>query len=291
MSKTFSVPPIYQYNLDRKTMRYWDAEYSPGCSLEKFYHWAPKYQCKFCKSDLKGIESRGRHGTDDDDKWWDVDQGIGVCLECGWWHYSLETGTEINRYEDVAIGCILKGEDAKYWAPAPVVREYLSKHPEKIADHVDPIALEQVLRDVFSDYFDCEVKWTGRGADGGYDLYHVISDTTTIYQIKRRGLNLNKEGVVPIRELLGTMIVEGVHSGIFVSTAPQFSDSAKEAADAAKFQGYILELINYSKLIDVLQATLPQNKTPWRSLWLEDAKAYDNFASKIKYTYSNNRID
>lgn len=284
MSKPFLDPPLYQYNLELNKIMYEDEEDS-AFSLEEFYYLAPKYKCKFCKEELKAIEYRGKHGTDHDDKWWDVDQSVWACMQCGWWRYSLESGTDLIRSEDVAIGCILRAEDAKYWAPVPVLREFLAQHPSKLADHVDPIALEQVLRDVFSDYFDCEVRWTGRSADGGYDLYHVIDDTATIYQIKRRGLNVDREGVVPIRELLGTMIVEGVTSGVFVTTAQRFSAPAKAAARAAEFRGYVLKLIDYSTLLDVLRATLPKNKTPWRPLWEAGSKVYDNFSRTIVHTY------
>jgi len=238
--------------------------------------------CPFCQYKLCNLKYRELKGTDKEGTYLESRQEVYGCLKCGWWSYEYTRGSELTIITEFAIGCILRPEDAKLWAPVPIIREYLNKHPKYLKD-INPISLEQVLKDVFSDYFDCEVKWTGRGPDGGFDLYHVLTDSgATLYQIKRRGLKAKNEGVVPLRALVGAMLEEKVTTGIFVTTADEFTVPAKEYTSKIVERGFKIELIDYSKLMDVLKNTLPKNIAPWRHLWNEHSSIYSNYRQNIK---------
>lgn len=145
-------------------------------------------------------------------------------------------------------------------------KKYLQKHENGILN-LSPLQLERLLGDILSDFFDCELKWTGRGADGGFDLFGIINEQLTLIQVKRRTTQ-KAESVVPIRELLGAMVVNGASRGIFVSTAPKFSSNAHDEVVSRNLEelGLKIELINYTTLQDIIrQTTERKNEYPWSS--------------------------
>jgi len=71
------------------------------------------------------------------------------------------------------------------------------------------------------------------------------------------------EGVSTLRNLLGTLLIEGISQGIVVSTADHFTYQAYKAANKAESKGYLIKLIDRGKLDRMLSPFLPKN--PWKS--------------------------
>jgi hypothetical protein len=288
-SINFQKPPLYQHEMHLNGEAIWDIGSFSDCpppekikvdsglpGLEEIY-------CPFCRFNLETLKYREIKGMDYDDFYLEFRQEVRGCLHCGWWNYECLRATESAEIKEFAKGCILRPEDASIWAPVPIIREHLNNHPEYLKKDINPIVLEQLLRDVFSDYYNCEVKWTGRGPDGGFDLFHVLADTgAALYQIKRRGLSAKSESVIPLRSLVGAMIEKEVTTGIFVTTSDNFSNPAETYASNINERGYKLELIDYSILIDILKNTLPKVFAPWRNIWNEHSSIHKNYKQRIK---------
>ena len=196
---------------------------------------------------------------------------LNACLNCGWWFvlkaFGAISGCGVTRGGLSAImGVMLVSETTPLEQAIPVLKKYLQKHENGILN-LSPLQLERLLGDILSDFFDCELKWTGRGADGGFDLFGIINEQLTLIQVKRRTTQ-KAESVVPIRELLGAMVVNGASRGIFVSTAPKFSSNAHDEVVSRNLEelGLKIELINYTTLQDIIrQTTERKNEYPWSS--------------------------
>lgn len=287
MSKaSFKKPPLYQTAFEVGSLHHIDAESLARVidrQRREFFRWAPDSNCKFCRGELERLDSRMRQGITSDNYWIRARQSVRGCLDCGWWRYEFERSTEIQSIRSVAIGSVLRTDDTKFWAPVPVLRDFIAKNPDYLRTDIDPIVLEQLLRDVFSDYFDAEVRWTGRGKDGGFDLFHVLSNEPCLYQVKRRGPTSSAESVVPLRALLGTMVVRGAVDGIYVTTADRFTGPAQQEAEWARERGYNLQLLDYRALLDVLEATLPKNVRPYEPPWRQDSSFYEEIAGRVDF--------
>ena len=282
----FKEPPLYQTFIEEDGYVTYDgmerSSEEPDSSTKSIWTWMDVKKCPYCGSELCAIDSRALDGEDKDGTWWTFFTEIVACLMCGWWRYQYNSGTELTQITELAMGSILSVEDADFWAPVPAIREYLNKNPSYLRTGLSPVALEQVMRDVFSEYYSCEVCWTGSGPDGGFDLYHVLADgCSTLYQIKRRQMNNKSESVIPIRALLGALIIRNAVNGIYVTTADSFSKPAVIEAKMAGEQGYIIELIDYKRLLDILRSTSPRNHVPWRSLWEGACSVYSDLKSNF----------
>lgn len=271
MSKySFREPPLYQTYIENDSRMTFDMEFPAGewDNSKSIWMFMDACNCPFCGSKLVEINNRKLEGSDKDGIYLTFYARIEACLICGWWRYEYLNATELISIHELAIGSILSIEDADFWAPVPAIREYLRKYPKYLRIGLSPIALEQVLKDVFSEYYNCEVHWTGRGPDGGFDLYHVLADgCSTLYQIKHRETSEKSESVIPIRALLGTLIIQNAVSGIYITTAENFSKTAISEVKIANEYGYKIELIDYNRLIDILRATSSKIPIPWRNLW------------------------
>ncbi len=108
----------------------------------------------------------------------------------------------------------------------------------------------------------------GGPGDGGVDVILVQSSTPTLVQVKRRSKPEAIENVSTVRELLGTLLVQGKQSGIIVSTASRFSSQAVREAQVpvVRNMGYKLCLYNYDALFEVIRHTA-SNEQPWEGLW------------------------
>ena len=194
---------------------------------------------------------------------------LNACLTCGWWfvlkHFSAMSGCGVTRGSlSATIGIMLSSDLRPIEQAMPVLKKYLQKHADRVCD-LSPTQLEVLLRDILSEFFVCELKWTGRGADGGCDLFGIINEQLTIIQVKRR-TTPKAESVIAIRELLGTMVVNGASRGIFVSTAPKFSACAQDEIDSPNVAalGFKLELVNYDTLKDIIRnTTKKRDDYPW----------------------------
>ena len=150
--------------------------------------------------------------------------------------------------------------------PIAALRETLTKSPSLLHE-IHPIKCEELVGAVLRDHMDCEVKHVGRTGDGGIDLILISGSTQFVVQVKRRVDPQSTEGIVPIRELIGAMILGEHKNGIFVSTSKTFSKAAKLAASVvpAKTKNIEkLELIDCRTFVELLHLTGPQITQPWQ---------------------------
>jgi hypothetical protein len=193
---------------------------------------------------------------------------IGECGSCGWWFCESGNVTHadgvfafLNYYE----GVLRKFSVDDYEVPLDLLRSHLSRSFADIR-LIHPRKFEELCRDIFREHFHCDVRLTGYSNDGGIDLYVVESNSPFVVQLKRRS-NIKNEGVSAIREFLGTLVLNGVTKGLFVTTAPGYTAAAKEAAanPHLKGLGLKLELADYSTLEGMF---IPRNadSKPWKQI-------------------------
>ena len=129
----------------------------------------------------------------------------------------------------------------------------------------NPTRFEKFVADVFrANYTNAEVLHVGKPYDGGIDVLLIDTEKEQwLIQTKRRKSQNQSEGVDTIRNVLGTMVVKGIHKGIVVSTAKQFSPYAiQEVVEAKEGSSRMtVELVDKGILNKMLDPILPDR--PW----------------------------
>ena len=139
---------------------------------------------------------------------------------------------------------------------------YIRRHPNFLHS-CDPKGFEKFVADVFrANYTNAEVLHVGKPSDGGIDVLLIEArGEQWLIQVKRRGSQKSSEGVSTIRELLGAMFVEGVRTGIVVSTVERFSPDAQGIVAKAKKRGMTVHLVDKGIFNKMLDPVLPDR--PW----------------------------
>lgn len=193
--------------------------------------------------------------------------GLEVCPRCACW-----------RFWSANYQCM---DEPLYVVAASVAAQFNPELPDGCAAELaqalrqsphrwhetTPTGLERFVANIFrANYGPCEVMHMGGTGDGGIDVLFIRGDGIRVpIQVKRRASPLKHESVSTIRELLGTMTIEGVRTGIVVSTATGFTAPAVDAAAAARKQGYVVELVNRSILDEMVGPLVPHR--PWQNLF------------------------
>lgn len=231
-------------------------------------------RCRYCgiemQSPLNEIEDGGGG--------YDHVHRVHQCHQCSWWweeeyeEIYIGEGDRLSK-ERKRFGILNRYDVGSIELPINTLRNYLSKHTGILYD-IHPTKLEQLVGSVFRDHYECEVRHLGRTGDGGVDLLLIQGERQTVVQVKRRSKKNVTEGVAPIRELIGAMILQGKKDGMFVTTAKSFSMPAKSAASQAPTKTADInkiELINCGKLVDILDLTMPKITAPWENRrWNEE---------------------
>ena len=163
------------------------------------------------------------------------------------------------------------------WAYVSKLREFDGNLPEgcndELALHIrsnpelihsfNPTRFEKFVADVFrANYTHAEVLHVGKPSDGGIDVLLIeTGNEQWLIQVKRRGSQKCSEGVSTIRDILGAMVVEGVRTGIVVSTVDRFSQNAQQTVAKAKKRGMTVQLVNKDSFNRMLDPVLPDR--PW----------------------------
>ena len=109
-----------------------------------------------------------------------------------------------------------------------------------------------------ANYKNAEVTHVGQPCDGGKDVILIeAGGDSWLISVKRRQSLSAIEGVETIRNLLGTMVIEGARKGIVVSSADHFSYWAYDAIGRAAEQGFVLDVVDRGKLNRMMSALLP----------------------------------
>ena len=139
---------------------------------------------------------------------------------------------------------------------------YIRRHPNFLHS-CDPKGFEKFVADVFrANYTNAEVLHVGKPGDGGIDVLLIEArGEQWLIQVKRRESQKRSEGVSTIRDILGAMVVKGVHIGIVVSTVERFSSQAEQAVAKAKKRGMTVHLVDQGIFNKMLDPILPDR--PW----------------------------
>jgi hypothetical protein len=238
------------------------------CRREAFGEWYYLDECPHCQTKVL-------HSTEPSHLEGDVLQAVqvGLCRNCGWWEMDeevrviQEAGSAHYVAPSVHRRALLRQYDVSGSdIPIGSLRDYLTRHPQ-VLPAISPYALEKLVAEVFGETMDCEAIHVGGPNDGGIDIVLVQGDRRYVVQTKRRSRNA-AESVAGIREFLGAMVLAGEMRGIFVTTAPRFSDSASATAELAARRGAVeyIDLVAPKKLIEVCNLAATSADRQWEKV-------------------------
>ncbi len=141
--------------------------------------------------------------------------------------------------------------------------QHLKRHPD--AWHsLSPKRMELLVADIFrANHRAAEAMHVGSPNDGGVDVIFIDSDEARwLVQVKSHVRSDPSEGVGTVRNLLGTILLDGTLNGIVVTNADHFTYRAFEAASRASERGYRIRLVDKGKLNRMLDPMLPYGQ--WR---------------------------
>ncbi|HAV1353703.1 restriction endonuclease [Vibrio parahaemolyticus] len=181
------------------------------------------------------------------------------CNNCGWWFMYEETfdsscGSRPDNAHRVvrATGAALKSFDGKFNSTTQslLIKE-IEQHIKGTGKSHHWAALEDTASGILNDFgFDTWV--TARSKDGGVDIIVGDGEEKEIYvQVKH---TKNKVGVNTIRELVGTMAMNGKDHSLLV-TSSDFSRGVKKEQKIAQNQGFVVELVNGESILSALKLT------------------------------------
>jgi hypothetical protein len=238
------------------------------CRWNAFGEWFHLNTCPLCRIPLE-------HSIEPSHLTGDILREVSVrcCLNCGWWDMEevakviQEKGSPDYVAPSVHRRSLLRQFDVSGSdIPIASLRNYLTRHPETLSN-ISPRALEKLVGDVFGETMNCEAIHVGGPNDGGIDVVLVQGARRYVIQTKRRSGNA-AESVNGIREFVGAMLLAGEMKGIFVTTAPKFSESAKATASLARRRGIVdyIELVAPKKLLDVCKLASVNAQEQWEKV-------------------------
>lgn len=228
--------------------------------------------CPFCRAQMARSEDEL---ADDPDEmpYFSAQTSLEICHACRHWEFlefRSETYDVRTLLYDAYTISLTFSKTREFDTKAPEgslaeIAQWFHRHP-KLYNCVNPTYLEKLVARIFTDCGEyCEVLHVGRPDDGGVDVVLIESDNSNwLVQVKRREHAASVESVSTIRNLLGTLVLEGSSRGIVVSTADHFSFRAESAAKRAASSGFTVRLVNRSALDHLLARALPD--APWANV-------------------------
>lgn len=242
------------------------SEYLDKCRiypLEKIDH------CPFCS--CKTISREFKDVSDNEDESWYYDRNYvwSYCCRCAFFTFEGFEGG--NKCMDSGLTSLVSSVNKKFDGNFPGVcstelSQALRRNHNRWHE-LNPKRLESLVADIFrANYDHSEVIHIGKPCDGEIDVVFVESNGKKwLIQVKRRENPAKSEPVSTLRELLGTLVVEGEQSGIVVTTSDAFSYYARAGSDQAKSQGYEVELLDKGVLDRMVGKLLPD--MPWETMF------------------------
>ncbi len=181
------------------------------------------------------------------------------CPKCGWWRLEHHQRLGLmDPFSRTYYRGILKKFDIKSdRIPIELLRDYLNTRYDDI-HLISPSQFEHIVRDVFSDFYQCEVKYfKGKtySRDGGIDLIMLQTEKgPKAIQVKRRSYSEKGEPVNIIREFLGAIFLQNYKCGIFVTTG-HFTKYSERTAITASEKGVKIELVDVRGFKEILNET------------------------------------
>lgn len=193
-----------------------------------------------------------------------------ACPVCGWWVSSLLTGRSPYRQHDDgylnlyrACGTLRDLDLVDLSTPVGELRNYLlARYGDRFSIH--PKKYEDIVGGVLAD-FGFRIRVTQYCNDEGIDLFILDGDgnATVGIQVKRQRGNVKAE---QIRAFLGALLLQGLTTGVYVSTSSYQPGAARAAAEARTNLGIAIALVDAPRFFDALKIsrlpTLPAPDDP-----------------------------
>ena len=256
---TFSEIIDYTHPVEIPVINLSDIKWKePG--LAKIYR--DNSKCPYCAYQLHVVLEMTEDKLDDK-----IHYILRSCRACGWW-YSVAVCEDLGYYSGYIVPIIRKFIVDNLDLPISALEMELQRKPD-VLNYIHPRKLEELVQSVFSDYFKTEVTLIGKSGDGGIDLLFCEGENPVAVQVKRRSKKDTAEGVSVVREFIGAMLLKGIRSGIFVSTADRFSYPAKTAARTGADKGIVqeLKLIDAKSFWGMFQLKSKRANFPWEQVY------------------------
>lgn len=212
--------------------------------------------CPFCLRELTLTFRESFDGTGEDvpfDRSFQSCRQVQHCSLCGWWKASdfrqgarVRDGTEQTFSTWGACASLKQLDLTDISTPLQDVRDYLTAAYDKRFG-IDPTLFERTVASVFAGQ-GYDVLVTGGGGDGGIDVILTRGAETIGVQVKAYRGSIK---VGQIRELVGSLYLKGMLSGIFVTTS-HFQSGAAGTVENAAIQGQRIELYDAGRFYDAL---------------------------------------
>ena len=260
--------------------------------------------CKMCGSPLHLAAS---HSTDQACASTDHDRYLLVanaCDYCGWWYslekwdsYSYEQADESIQIRKLFFKGIIKKFDLSQTAvPTDLLRRYLATHIEDFR-YLHPRKFELLVRDIYRDFFSCEVKHVGGPGDNGVDLFAIIGDQSYLIQAKRRANPDRAESAATVREFIGTLIAHDATRDHIFTTASHYSNSAFSlpACEGVRRHNIDIELKTLGDIFQMLRVANSRLRDPWdlcpRGIEPPSGRKIDGYFSPSGQLHLIDRLD
>jgi restriction system protein len=206
------------------------------------------------------------------------------CSACGWWNVSSVLAEAPYHYYDAGyvelrqVSGVLRNLDLTDLSiPTNELRSYLvARYSDRFDVH--PRKYEEIVAGVFSD-FGFRVRLTSFSGDEGIDIFVFDGDDnkTVGVQVKK---HKGKIAAEQIRAFVGALQLQGLTSGIYVTTSSYQRGAVRTAVEAGERLGLAVKLLDAQRFYSALQITSrpshlePEDATaphyqPWR-----DVRAY-----------------
>jgi len=181
------------------------------------------------------------------------------CNLCGWWFVSKDTwDSSCGSVPDRALRSLTAtGAALRTFSLGPddqqlvILESEIQAHLAGNGPSSAWAALEDATKGVFRE-FGYQARVTARSKDGGIDVIVDHTEFGDVYaQVKH---TKNKVGVRVLRELVGTMAINGATNSLLVTSSGFTRGVTKEQALAAQ-KGFIVELVDGSRLLASLNLT------------------------------------
>jgi len=233
--------------------------------------------CPYCVAVMETIH-RSRNQWNADNNRGDEKIAFYFCRQCGYWSVEQEWNNKCTAgyygedYERICHNrATLKEFDVQSQViPTETLKREVTKNP-KLMYQISPHKMEDLIQQVFKDFYHCDVEHCGKSHDGGVDLFVLDAEKPILVQVKRRENPNAVEPVSLIRDLLGAMFIKDSKRGVFVSTADKFSVPSQKLRNELLTKGKLdyFELINFHRLSEILTLTGKNKNHPWLSVFNE----------------------
>ena len=224
----------------------------------------PYQVCPHCANRLLIVQGEGDWEEDDFQVGREFE--LWYCRNCRFWQSRIISALDGHCMPGPQTGAYVaklrKFDPALPNDCASEIAQHIRRKPEFLHT-CHPTHLEKLVVEVFRYNYDhADVIHVGKTDDGGIDVLLIDAEKSQwLIQVKRRESEQKSEGVRTIREMIGTMFLEGALKGIVVSSSRRFTKRAKLAAARASAKGMHIGLVDKGILNRMLDPLLPDR--PW----------------------------